>query len=282
MKLPTAVIIPIYKSFSSLSKGEIISLNSCVEFLKAYHVIFICSKGLDTTKYECFLNDKKITVTIERFNYDYFHSLNGYNQLLKSKSFYRRFIKFQYILIFQTDAMVLKNELEYWCNKGYDFIGAPWFDNWGLPKQNNIIGVGNGGFSLRKVQSALIILSRIEKLRILRKFWFESYFQAFIKFNSVAKMLQKYFKIMDIKILNTLLTEHNVNEDLFWTQLVAKTFKDYKVADIPDAIKFSFEVNPKYLYEMNNLVLPFGCHAWEKYEPEFWEEILFNKKGRNV
>ena len=47
------------------------------------------------------------------------------------------------------------------------------------------------------------------------------------------------------------------------------------------AIKFSFEVMPSYLYKLNNNVLPFGCHAFEKYESDFWK-IIFNKNNINL
>jgi hypothetical protein len=28
------------------------------------------------------------------------------------------------------------------------------------------------------------------------------------------------------------------------------------------------------LYELNGHELPFGCHAWERYDRAFWEEQL--------
>ena len=41
-----------------------------------------------------------------------------------------------------------------------------------------------------------------------------------------------------------------------------------------DALRFSFEVNPKSLYKMNNDKLPFGCHGWRKYDPDFWKQFI--------
>jgi hypothetical protein len=37
---------------------------------------------------------------------------------------------------------------------------------------------------------------------------------------------------------------------------------------------FSFEVAPRYCFKMNRERLPFGCHAWSKYDQEFWEPFL--------
>ena len=75
--------------------------------------------------------------------------------------------------------------------------------------------------------------------------------------------------------LNTLVfLNYSVQEDYYWSELIPKAFKDYKVAGIEDAIKFSFEVNPALLYKMNKHQLPFGCHAWEKYDPVFWKDYI--------
>lgn len=63
---------------------------------------------------------------------------------------------------------------------------------------------------------------------------------------------------------------YNENEDVFWSKAVPKRVSWFKVAPPKVALEFSIERRPKDLFEMNNFQLPFGCHAWEKYEPEFW------------
>ena len=35
-----------------------------------------------------------------------------------------------------------------------------------------------------------------------------------------------------------------------------------------------FELEPRYLYNLNQKKLPFGCHAWEKHEPDFWKNHI--------
>lgn len=41
-----------------------------------------------------------------------------------------------------------------------------------------------------------------------------------------------------------------------------------------EASAFAFERSPRYLYELNNNTLPFGCHAWEKYDMDFWLKFI--------
>jgi hypothetical protein len=46
-----------------------------------------------------------------------------------SIDFYKRFRDYKFILIYQLDAYVFRDELEYWCEQDYDFIGAPLIEN---------------------------------------------------------------------------------------------------------------------------------------------------------
>ena len=63
----------------------------------------------------------------------------------------------------------------------------------------------------------------------------------------------------------------------FWGLGANYTDKLFKVPSNYHALEFSFEAMPSYLYKLNNNVLPFGCHAFEKYETDFWK-IIFEKK----
>ena len=50
------------------------------------------------------------------------------------------------------------------------------------------------------------------------------------------------------------------------------------VPPVNEAALFSIEVSPRYVFEeVNKGRLPFGCHAWKRYQYEvFWKEhILF-------
>ena len=136
------------------------------------------------------------------------------------------------------DAFVFKDELKYWCNLGYDYIGAPWFDRYHESTMDSpIIGVGNGGFSLRRVT----------------KFYLGS---------KIAHLLRP-----DLKKLN-------VQEDMYWVNHIAPYFPGFKVAPIDIALKFAFENHPKRCLELNQNKLPFGVHAWHKYDLDFWRPFI--------
>ncbi len=236
-KADIAVVIPVYKE--ALSENEKLSLKACQRELAEYPTWLIAPKNLDISNY------KKIhpSLRIQYFHPKYFKGVAGYNRLTMSSLLYKKFLSYKYVLIYQLDAFVFRDELLEWCRKDYDYIGAPWIAQIPLPKGKPLIDmsrlfhnqVGNGGFSLRKVRAHY----KIAKL-----------------FRPVIWMFPK-------------------NEDFFWCYFVSKFHPNYKKPSVSEALKFAFELTPSKAYQRNNNQLPFGCHAWEKYEPEFWEKFIF-------
>jgi 23S rRNA G2445 N2-methylase RlmL len=56
--------------------------------------------------------------------------------------------------------------------------------------------------------------------------------------------------------------------------LVSNVFPNFRVPNAIEAALFSFEVAPEHLFELVGNKLPFGCHAWEKYNKSFWKTQL--------
>ena len=184
-----------------------------------------------------------------------------------SKFFYKLFNEYQFLLTYELDAFVFKDELLFWCNKGYDYIGAPWFLGYDNPS-NELLGVGNSGFSLRNIRA---MKRAIRKIYIKEETW---YF--FGKKNWIVvklSILLNYFVIY-FGENRTIQRAAHLNEDGFIAQVIANKVQDFKIASIEDAIPFAFEVKPKYLYQLNHSRLPMGCHAWWKYDLKFWKPFI--------
>src|ERR1035438_315900 len=99
-----AVIIPFYQD--SLSEYEIIALEQCEKVLHAYPKIAIKPQSLvlpEATKKYNFSNEVS-------FEDKYFEGIKGYNSLMLSELFYSKFLDYEYILIYQLDAFVFKDE----------------------------------------------------------------------------------------------------------------------------------------------------------------------------
>jgi len=99
----------------------------------------------------------------KQFPQRYFESLNSYSKLLVTTDFYRAFANYEYILIYQPDCLVFSGDLEYWCQAGWDYVGAPWFKDFAENPEAGLWAVGNGGLSLRKVSTALAVLTSKKK-----------------------------------------------------------------------------------------------------------------------
>ena len=149
-----AVIIPLHKI--DFTPSEYFSFQNTIKVLAKYHIYIIGPQRLNEyfQSEPCFSNLK-----LKVFKNKYFENTSGYNELMFSRLFYNSFSIYKYILIIQTDALVFSDKLEYWCNQNYSYVGAPWFEGMENPtKPLTFFGVGNGGFSLRKVEDFLNVL----------------------------------------------------------------------------------------------------------------------------
>ena len=259
---PVVVVIPIYKS--NFTAYEQIAFVQCLKVLGKYSIQIVKPQSLDLQ----FLTEVRPQLQFESFDDSYFESVQTYNRLMLSTEFYERFASYEYILIYQLDAFVFRDELLEWCQKGYDYIGAPWrlerdFSSvtdkliFSLKKQLAIwfdlrdknrnnqpldvilkMTVGNGGFSLRKVQKMLDIV-RSQRPTIERYLAGKGSFY---------------------------------NEDVFFCIEMNRYIQRVRVPHWREALRFAVEDKPSKSFELNGRQLPFGCHAWDIHELEFWKE----------
>lgn len=274
-----AVVIPIYQN--TLSGEEVFSIENALTMLSTHDIYFVGPEYLqvflDSLLVQLRRNHSGKTgrqIGIKLFSNKYFVSIAGYNRLMLSSVFYTRFTDYKYILIAQTDSLVLSDELDYWASKGYSYIGAPWFEGYTQPtKPLRLTSVGNGGFSLRNVPDFLKVLNqpRLFKNTLMHTWpgsWLSSTYRYLKDYHSVV------FKNLQFNI--------DVNEDLFWGLFVAPRCPFFKVPLATEAIAFAFESHPEYLFELNDHKLPFGCHAWGRYNPQFWKDALAQKNVAGI
>ncbi|RYE22507.1 MAG: hypothetical protein EOP45_08110 [Sphingobacteriaceae bacterium] len=272
------VVIPVYKNFFRLADTEIISWRQCLAVLNAHEICLACPVSLDVSDYVIELQKQSISYHVTQFPASSFADIEGYNQLMLSKSFYQRFIDYNYILTYQLDAYIFKDDLAKWCELDYSYVGAPWFEGFNPgPADARLWKVGNGGFTLRKVSSCLRVLTTFSSI------WTQSevikwYFRYGRKqgLKSVPKILKRLFVGNNTHWFfnDFYLLRERFQEDYFWGVVCSEKFDWYKVPSPQEALKFSFEVAPRRMYELNSYQLPVGCHAWEKYEPDFWQPFM--------
>lgn len=80
---------------------------------------------------------------------------------------------------------------------------------------------------------------------------------------------ESFIKLLDER--GSLASCNRDAEDVFFASMSDSNFK---VAPPEVAMKFSIETDVRKCYEKNNKQLPFGCHAWERYDIEFWKPYI--------
>jgi hypothetical protein len=97
--------------------------------------------------------------------------------------------------------------------------------------------VGNGGLSLRKV--------------------------------STFRWISKFLPYIYPNVYRT-----GYQEDLVWNTYVASLYPFYRLPDYKMASRFSIESEMRTCIQYNGDKLPFGCHAWYKYDLDFWRPYI--------
>ncbi|GAB3783511.1 hypothetical protein GCM10028818_41660 [Spirosoma horti] len=258
------VVLPVYKS--QLTPYETIALTQCARVLANYPILLAAPHSLDVSAYYQIAP----SLQVRTFDDSYFNSIDGYNRLMLSEEFYEAFSDQEYLLIHQLDAFVFQDDLAYWCQQQYDYIGAPWlrdrdFTGWmdqldftlrqrvatwlNLKKDDgitpreiiNLNGVGNGGLTLRRVSAMLKCLKRYER--------------KIAEYNQISM--------------------HQYHEDVFWGIEVNRYWPRLRIPSYRKALYFSVEFYPKWAIEhYNHGKLPFGCHAWDIHGTDFWRPIF--------
>ena len=106
-----------------------------------------------------------------------------------------------------------------------------------ISRQDLFDKVGNGGLSLRRINSFIEACERYE--------------------NEIIRFRKH--------------CHHHYNEDVFWA-IIPRNFK-YPTAQ--EALGFAFDEKPELCYERNGQKLPFGCHGWSKERLyPFWKPFI--------
>ncbi len=263
------IVVPIISTELGLS--ELVSIQSISNLKENYPILFIGRRKSYTSnlsKLNELLPDRPFTFI--EFDSRYFVSLISYSNLLMSSGFYRRFSRYDYLLIFQTDALILRGDLSTFIRLDKPYFGAPWIDK---NRATQKLLIGNGGLSLRKVDY-FIEITRLNSI-FPSKWWFNFTQQRFLRWGIVG-LLFPLFYVLDVivKVFGRSLFFEKMRllstaEDVSFAKCLVQHQAD--MPTLEEAVDFSFESNPQRCFEINNQRLPFGCHAWERYDLAFWK-----------
>lgn len=260
--MKTIIVIPIYRHVEGTERR---SLDQCMRILGKHEIVVIHPQSLylkeDLQPYP--------SIRCMALRNEWFDGVAGYNRMMLSTEFYNLFAAYDYMLIYQLDAYVFSDQLDYWTGHGYDYIGAPWILSDGFLQQTFGMAVrwlrrtlhpikwgervhhchfadkvGNGGFSLRRI-------------------------------SKMIEMTRDYApQIADLEF-----GVRGAQEDVFFA-IVAGRYAKIKMPSRKKALGFSWESRPEWcLKQLKHL--PFGCHAWQtdKYI-DFWRPYILESETK--
>ncbi len=258
-----AIVVPL-SNRKGWTPEEEISLRHLMHFLGKYDKYLIVPECLDIT-----LPGFRVKPFDDRF----FGSAAANSRLMFSSRFYKAFRDYRYILIYHLDALVFSDQLMEWCDTDLDYVGAPWIKcedaAW-----VRIPHVGNGGFSLRKVESFLRVIHSREYWVDPDRYW-EDFCRSKPRYIQYLNIPRRYLKRLSrMNGARRHMASWTGNEDIFFAEYASKYYRDFKVASFETGLQFAFELAPSKCFELNGRRLPFGCHAWHRYDRDFWEPYL--------
>ena len=278
------IVITIITHTNKPTEFELISLKQGLKILHKHPFALVVPEGLDVSVYEKLFQFYNVKYDIEFFNNKFFGTLANYNRLVLHKSFYERFNGYEYMLIYHLDCFVFRDEIDYWCAKGYDYFGPPWFGMFDANyKTDNLWLVGNGGFSIRKIDSFIRVLS-LPKIKLSFSKLYYYYTLQRTPFNKLIKLPYIILLASGFKNNKSYYLETPFSEDIFWSYVATNIKNPINPIPLNESIEFGFDGNPETLYNMNNKKLPFGCHGWFKYDKrniDFWTPFI-EKEGFTV
>jgi Protein of unknown function (DUF5672) len=241
-----AVLVPAFRE--RLGEDEAVSLRHLHANLGVYDGFVFCPASLDL---------ELPGLEPVRLDDRHFRTHRDYSRLMQSADLYRRFERYEFVLVHQLDCIVFSDDLPRWCEEGYDYVGAPWVRR-GADGRPFFTGVGNGGLSLRRVESFLRVLERRARVAVAAR--------------HVGGLARRVLR--EPRRARQLLRDRYVYEDKFWSQEAPRLQPGFRIPPAETAVAFAFESEPRFCFEQNGGQLPFGCHKWRAHDPEFWAPYL--------
>ncbi|MEI8037377.1 MAG: DUF5672 family protein [Verrucomicrobiota bacterium] len=261
-----AIVVPLSPR-PGLTADERVSLRHLNHYLGDYDKYLIASEGFapDLPGFQ-----------VKHFARKYFGSAAAHGRMLAQAAFYREFADYEFVFFYHLDSLAFSDQMAVWCATDLDYIGPPWMhceeSLWvDTPR------VGNGGFTLLRVASALQVLANRHR-KEPSTYWIDQFTQH-APGGLVRGLEWIQARCPGMHLLNRLLhewhamedpAEHGRNNDLFWSDKAVRYLPEFKVASLEQGLRFAFEAVPRDCFEMTGGRMPFGCHAWGRYDREFW------------
>lgn len=251
-----ACLFHVYKN--TLEASERLALQSNIATLKKYDFFFLSPTRLAGSSLLNELGSLGEVIFLPNW---WFANRFFYNFMFKDVRFWEMFRDYNNLLICQLDALVLRNQSFHYETEKV-ILGGPIYYGFECPSRPLVYsGAVNGGFSLRNITKA------IDYLKFYRKVTKHHSFHETNGIGIASFMRRKLFSRVKKGLF-----QHKGFEDIFWSALSLE-FEPELHPTFQEAADFAFDAAPFETYMLNNNRVPFGIHAWEKYDKAFSSDL---------
>ena len=205
----------------------------------------------------------------------FFDDIQGNNSLLLDINFYKIFENYNFMLMHHLDAIILKDEVEYWVSKNYSYIGGPSIHKSFFTKKPIAIKYFcNGGLSLRKNSDFIKVLNskniyfNILDLNVVKAL------AKFKHMKNYLNLINKNYQIKNYFDVQNFAKEYFLNEDTFWTILAKLFIKDFRLPDNTlECANFCIDRGHEF-YATKHRINPFGIHGYTEKNAPYLKELF--------
>lgn len=266
------VVIPVHQPCPSAE--EQISLERCGEILGGHEIKIIHPTNIESNQWSSLIP----SCSTQGVPPEWMKSIRAYNKMMINPDFFQLFDAYTHLLVHEPDALVVSDRLLEWCQSGFDYIGAPWFEGYSKnpPPGAPLVAVGNSGFSLLNLQSARAVLES-------RYRWYpyhtalKDVFRHVLRRPGTAETAPLKAIFGNAGELRGAHITSYFQCDVFWSTFAPKARPEFSIPGPEKAVFFAWETSPSICYKLCGETLPFGIHAWAKYDRDFIEKAVLGK-----
>ncbi|MEM9411010.1 MAG: DUF5672 family protein, partial [Planctomycetota bacterium] len=153
--MSSQAVILIFHHSGHLKWYEEISLKQCFEILGHHPIRLVCPAGTNLDRFIRIIPNIRVDFVPQAW----MRRIQRYNRMKILPALYEKYSQFEFMLTYELDAFVFSDQLQTWCESEWDYVGAPWFVE-PPTRPLTYLGVGNSGFSLRKIQQCIRVMNQ--------------------------------------------------------------------------------------------------------------------------
>lgn len=254
------IVVPVHKAVPTAL--ETVSLRQLGKIMVGRNIVLVSPKGIDTQIY------KRLIAGAEDLKVEphWMASIKAYNRMMISPLLYTSLQDYSHMLLHEPDAILLSDDLDFWCAQPFDYIGAPWLRQDDSEFGASLAAGANGGLSLCNLAAMRRVTTSWQRWHSWRHVMGDLFEGVR---GDTFKLRRGLLAAYPGGLLRGAHRFYATGWDLFFTCVVPPLVPDFRLAPPDVCVRFAWELASFICIRYTDGDLPFGLHAWAKYDFEF-------------